>query len=635
MRLLRHNVARVAALGMIIGAAWLAQLPSYSAAERHKLAKAFVFHRYTLVSASSRTPRSVRLVEPQLEHIRSWISAVGAAVALSDADGNGLPDDVCLVDPRTDSVTVEPAPGTGQRYRAFLLDPAPLRYDPRTMAPMGCLPGDFNGDGRPDYLVYYWGRTPVLFLRRPGTALGPSGYVRKELVPGRQRWYTDSIAQADVDGDGKLDLIVGNYFPDGSRVLDPSAVHDPLMQMQDSMSRAFNGGVDRILLRTGPARFREVPGALSADVARGWTLAIGAASLHGGLLPDIYFANDFGPDRLLYNTSMPGHVRLRVVDGVRGFTTPASKVLGTDSFKGMGVDFADVNSNGRLDIFVSNITSPYALEESNFMWMADGSAKELAHGVAPYTDDSEPMGLSRSGWSWDAKFGDFADDGRLELVQAAGFLKGAIDRWPELQELAMANDTLLHDPSVWPRFAPGDALSGHQPFHFWVRGPGGRFVDLASQIGLEDSFPSRGVATGDVKGNGALDFLVADQWGPSYLFMNQSPRRGRFLGLDLLLPPDGRTGQTRVLPYPAAGLLARPAVGATALVHLHGRTVLAQVDGGNGHASVRAPELLFGLGRAWTGHVPVDVQWRDASGHVHSQHFLLRPGWHTVVLAQR
>ena len=72
-------------------------------------------------------------------------------------------------------MTVAPAPGTGARYRPFTLDAAPLPYDARTTAPMGCLPGDFDADGRLDLLVYYWGRTPVLFLRRAGTPQRGSG----------------------------------------------------------------------------------------------------------------------------------------------------------------------------------------------------------------------------------------------------------------------------------------------------------------------------------------------------------------------------------------------------------------------------------------------------------------------------
>jgi len=500
---------------------------------------------------------------------------------------------------------------------------------------MGCLPGDFDEDGRLDLLAYYWGRTPVLFLRRAGTKLGPRAFVRRELVPGGGRWYTDSILATDVTGNGHQDLVVGNYFPDSSRVLDASATHDPAMQMQDSMSRAYNGGVDRILLWRPGGRFVEAKGALPMRVAKGWTLAIGAADLTGDLLPELYFANDFGPDRLLYNESTPGHVKLVVATGHRGFTTPGSKVLGKDSFKGMGVAFGDLKGDGKLGIFVSNITSPYALEESNFAFVPTGPASDLAKGRAPYTDESEPLGLSRSGWGWDAKIGDFDDSGANQIVQATGFLRGSTNRWPELQELAMANDTLLHHASVWPHFGPGSDLSGHQHLQFFVRGPAGRYAELADPVGLGRVVVSRGIATGDVEGNGLLDLAVAGQWAPSYLYVNRAPGRHGYLGLRLLLPSGGGRGRTRVLAGHPGGLLARPATGAQAVVHLpDGRTLIGQVDGGNGHASVSAPELLFWLGHTAAPRIRVDLAWRDGFGVVRRATLAVRPGWQTVVLAQ-
>src|SRR5919205_255336 len=177
-RLLRRNAARVVAVALVAVAAWFTQLPSYSSAERAALASRFAFRELRLPVAA-RPTQSVRTVEPSLRTIASWISAVGAAVALTDLDGDGLPNDVCLVDPRSNRVTVAPAPGTGARYRPFTLDATPLPYDAATTAPTGCLPGDFDEDGRTDLLVYYWGRTPVLFLRRPA---GPRAFVREELV---------------------------------------------------------------------------------------------------------------------------------------------------------------------------------------------------------------------------------------------------------------------------------------------------------------------------------------------------------------------------------------------------------------------------------------------------------------------
>ena len=55
-------------------------------------------------------------MEPALQHIRTWISAVGASAGLADLDGNGRPDERCLVDPRDDSVTIAPTPERPDRF---------------------------------------------------------------------------------------------------------------------------------------------------------------------------------------------------------------------------------------------------------------------------------------------------------------------------------------------------------------------------------------------------------------------------------------------------------------------------------------------------------------------------------------
>ena len=636
----RHAV-RATAILLILSLYGFARLPQLSRQERAALASRFAFARSPLPAppaAADRPARSVRQVHRTLDRISAWISSVGAGVALADVDGNGLPDDSCQVDPRFDEVLVAPVPGTGDRYPLFTLDPAPLPYDPATMAPMGCLVGDFNEDGRADLLVYYWGRTPVLFLRRapvPGAPAGPltaAAYKPVEAVPPPQsgergeRWYTNALTQADVDGDGHLDLVVGNYFPDGSRILDAK---DPGSEgMQRSMSRSENGGVDRLLLWKSAASgaepaavFADVPGAFDDKTARSWTLAIGAADLDGDLLPELYFANDFGNDRLLHNRSTPGHPRFAVLEGEKGFTTPNSKVLGRDSFKGMGVDFADLNGDGLLDIYVSNIAQEYALEESHFVWMSTGETARMKDGIAPYVDRSEPLGLSRSGWSWDARLADFDNDGVPEALQATGFVRGQRSRWPELHELAMGNDNLLRHPWAWPRFQPGDDLSGHLHHPFFVRAASGRYFDVAPELGMGDPQVSRGIAIADVDGDGRLDFAVANQWETSYFYRNRSPRPGAFLGLDLRLP---------------AGSGTRPAVGAAAVVHLpDGRRLVGQVDGGNGHSGKRAPALHFGLGRLLAAtSLAVDLAWRDAAG-IHRQTVALRPGWHTLLLDPR
>ncbi|WP_143466852.1 CRTAC1 family protein [Lentzea kentuckyensis] len=604
------------------------RLPSAAAGDPAELRDRFAFDRTPIASVAVDGMRTERPVAAELEKISAWISAVGAAVAMGDLDGNGRADDLCLSDPRTDTITVSPAHAT-ERYRPFVLDVAPLHMD-RTMAPMGCLPLDVDGDADTDVLTYYWGRTPVLFRHDPGP-FGRGVFTPSELVPDRdQRWYTDTVLSTDVDGDGKLDLIVGNYFPDGARLLDPSAKFEPATQMQDSMSRAFNGGIDRIYLGDGKGGFSEARDVLTPDAAAGWTLAIGAQDLNGDLLPELYFAHDFGPDRLFVNRSTPGRVRLAEVRGEAGFAVPRSKQLGVDSFKGMGIDFADMNSDGHTDMFVSNISCEFGLMESNFAWLNTGSADDLDAGRAPFTDRSEDLSLSRSGWGWDAKFGDFDNDSVPELVQSTGFTEGTANLWPQVSELAMANDGLLRYTGAWMNHTPGWELAGNQDDQFFVRGPDGRWSNVADVIGLRDAGVSRGVATADVNGDGRLDLAVARQWAESFFYLNRGTGDERSTVLRLLLPQDGTA-------FRIAGgdegdkLRGTPAIGATATVVLtDGRRLTAQVDGGNGHASVRSAELHFGLGTATP--VSVELSWRDAKGAVRHHTSAVTTGRHTILL---
>lgn len=638
---------RIVALVMVALLGWMARIPSISDVERASLASRFRFTHFTLSEISGQVVRTERPVHPSLERFSAWISAVGAAIALHDLDGDGLANDFAHTDPRTDRVVVGCVPGTPSRYPDFALDPMPLIVDRATEAPMGCLPGDFNEDGLTDLLVYYWGRPPILFLRRSESvstrwAMGASAYEPVEAVAGRERWFTNAATLADLDGDGHLDVYVGNYFPDGARILDASATGSE--SMQHSMSRAWNGGHDHILLGSGGgskhgtgALFTEARGMLEENVSAGWTLAAGAADLDGDLLPEIYIGNDFGPDRLLLNRSKPGQLAFGLLRGRRGFTTPSSKILGHDSFKGMGVDFGDVNGDGRLDIYVSNISNEFALLESHFMFVSTGEDKAWAAGFAPFSDRSEPLGLSRSGWSWDCRLDDFDNDGSLEAVQATGFIQGERSRWPQLQELAMGNDDLVANPRVWPRFKAGDDLSGHQLNGFFVRGADGRFHDVASAVGLDERQVARGLATADVDGDGDLDIAIANQWAASSFYRNDAPAARGFLGLHLILPPGGTAATvpfTVAAGHPQPYVPRRYAVGAEVRVVLpDGSVRVAQVDGGNGHSGKRSPEVHFGLGKLPPDTpLAVTVRWRDDRGQLCSHALMLVPGWHTVTL---
>ncbi len=641
--LIRRNAKILVAI-LIVTASFLAVRFSLSVSQTEVNAAAarFRFSRSTLPDLPGPPVRYQRHVHPGLKRISAFVSTVGAAVALNDMDGDGLSNDVCYIDTRTDQVIITPVPGTSQRYSPFALAQEPPFFDRNRIAPLGVLLSDINEDGHVDVVIYYAGRTPLIFFWSPskqsgGSTLSAANYLVRDIF-GKDIWMTGSATAADFDGDGHLDLIFANYFKDGSDIYNPQA--EGVISMPHSLSHAANGGGERIFRwksstvgENPTVTYEEVHDALPAGVGGGWGLAVGACDLDGDLLPELYVAHDFGPDRLFWNRSTPGHIRFALLEGETHFNMPKSYVLGKDSFKGMGVDFGDLNGDGMPDIYVSNITAPGGLQEGQMVFVSTGDRGRMSDGVAPYVSRNDAFGLSRSGWAWDAKLDDFDNDGVLEAVQATGFIRGTSNHWPQIQELATSNDELISNVRTsWPRVEPGADISGHDQNPFFVR-MGDHYVDISRQIGFGEEYVSRGIAIGDVDFDGSLDMFVSNMWGPATYYHNERAKPGVFLGLHLLLPLTPETpGETVVRPgHPTADTFGRAAISATVTITLpDGRVLTRQIDGGNGHSGKRSPDLHFGLGQI-EGPLKVRIDWRDPSGHVRQDFLNLKPGWYTVL----
>jgi hypothetical protein len=508
-----------------------------------------------------------------------------------------------------------------------------------------------NEDGLADIFIGFYGRPPLLLLRKatadlkPGAPLSMDSYTVQELVPGlNQRWWTATANFFDVDGDGHMDLFVGNYYADGSELTDANSPKP--FEMNEDFSRAKNGGTSRIFLHvssvSGPSpsvTYRDAGTVFPNNGDHAWTLASGAADLERNGLSDFYIANDFGPDQLLRNHSTPGSVRFEELKGEGGFTIPSSMSIGNDTFKGMSVDFADVNNDGIFDWYVSNIASPFAMQESHFLWVSTGKMDKMNKGIAPWVDKAEDLGVGHSAWAWDARFEDFDNCGTVELMQATGLVKGTENRWPDLAQVGGANDELVRHPASWPRFLQGTTdVDGTAQKPFWVRDDKGHYVNLANELWPDLTAPTRGIAVADVFGNGYPDMVLANFWDNS-IFIKNDGSGNKFMELYLLLPSVEATA-------PPAGIKVHDghptwregtsAIGTFVEIETpDGQKQIRQSDGGNGHSGQRSPEIRFGLGQTQATAIQVRITWRDFHGTLHHDALTLAPGSHTVLLATK
>src|ERR1044072_2692544 len=137
---IRRNVKPLAA-ALIVAALFLALKASLVVDEGEVGAAAarFKFSRSVVSEVAGPPVRLQRRVHPSVSRISSFLSPVGAAVALNDLDGDGLSNDVCYIDTRTDQIVVAPVKGTGDRYAPFALDQRPF-FDRERMAALGPRP---------------------------------------------------------------------------------------------------------------------------------------------------------------------------------------------------------------------------------------------------------------------------------------------------------------------------------------------------------------------------------------------------------------------------------------------------------------------------------------------------------------
>jgi len=498
--------------------------------------------------------------DPKIAGIEPHVAALGASVSVTDFDGDGKPDLYF-----TNSSFGQPNALYRNKGDGTFEDVAASAgladlNKPGEGVSMGAVWGDIDNDGREDVLVYRYG---YLALFR-----NVDGHHFEDITEkaGLRRWVNSNGAiWIDYDRDGLLDLYVTAYFRS-----DIDLWHlKTTMIMHNSFEFATNGGKNLLFHNVGGGKFEDVTDKMGVGSTR-WTLAAASADFNGDGWPDIYLANDYGPEELYLNDH-----------GKRFVLTTAG--LESESKSGMAVALGDAFNRGQLDAFVTNISERGYLFQNNNLRVNEVSTKGRFRNVAEGA-------IADAGWAWGAQFGDLNNDGANELFVANGFISADRKKsyWYAMSKIAGANGRLFEDAATWPAFGNA-SLSGYEPSRVYInRGVAG-WVDVAKNVGVTDLYDGRAVALADLSNRGAVDVIVANQNQPAILYRDYPDSASHWIEFKLVGTRSNRSaiGAELVLE---AGLLTQRRV----------------IDGGSGFASQNDRRPHFGLGsHEWVDRVTI------------------------------
>jgi hypothetical protein len=510
-------------------------------------------------------------LDPQLAHITSHIAALGACVSVTDVNNDNWPD-LYFTTSRfgaANALYLNQRDGTFRDVAAEAGVAALNR--PGEGVSMGAVWGDYDNDGFEDLLVYKWGYPQLLHN------LGSGRFEDVTAQSGLRRWMNSNGAVwLDFDRDGLLDLYITGYFRS-----DIDFWHLRTTRiMQQSWEFASNGGKNLLFRNLGHGRFEDVTDSMGVGSTR-WTLAATAADFNDDGWPDLYLANDYGPEELFLNR-----------DGRRFELARAG--LEDDSKSGMAVALGDVYNRGRHDVFVTNIS------ERGFLFQGNNLRLNFLPELGRF-DETATGVVADAGWAWGAQFGDLNNDGLLDLVVVNGFISAdsGRDYWYAMSKIAGAQGNIFEDAKNWPPIGTA-SLSGYERSRVLLNRGRAGFVDVAEEAGVTDRLDGRSVAMADLFNRGTLDVVIANQKGRALLYRNTSDSS----------PPDGHWVEFKLIGTRSN----RSAIGAEVTVEFGDVRQRQVVDGGMGFCSQNDRRLHFGLGDQRLGRVT--IRWPSGVAQV-------------------
>ena len=409
-----------------------------------------------------------------------------------------------------------------------------------------------------------------------------------------------SMAAADYDRDGKLDLYLCSYlyFQSEDQYRYPSPYHDaqngpPNFLFRNELQSDGEGAFVDVTAESG---FGENNDRYSFAAAwcdydeDGW--------------PELYVANDFGRNNL-YKYS---DGRFRDIAEEKGVQ---------DVGPGMSAAWFDYDGDGRLDLYVTNMwtaAGQRVARDADFGPVRDGAPPEAFHGHTKgnslyrnlgggsFEYSAEREGVEMGRWSWAGDGFDFDLDGTPEILVTAGMITHSPDKdlcsffWRQVVAQSASDTKPVPDYETgWnclnQMVREDFSWNGNEPNVFYARRDG-RYRDFSGISGLDLPADSRAFAVTDLSGDGRPDLLLKSR-----------------LGLQLRAFHNESAGNRKPLVVELEGTRSnRDAIGAIVKVETDGGTRAQSLSAGSGYISQHTKRLSFGLGQQEVAR-RVTVRW--------------------------
>ena len=488
--------------------------------------------------------------------LKYLIETMGAGVCVLDYDGDSYPD---LYE--VQSAPLPGAPADPLLYAALYRNNRDGTFTDVTEEAgagnagrygQGCAVGDVDNDGDSDLYVTNFG--PNSLYRNNGdgtfTEVGRKAGVDDPL------WGT-SAAFADYDRDGFLDLFVANYLD--FTLAKHKRCGDVARKLISYCHPDAYEGVPSVLYRNnGDGTFTDATRKAGLWNTEGKGLGVVWLDYDRDGDSDLYVANDSVRNFLYQNNGDGTFTDVTLFSGT-GYSEEGRPEAG------MGVDSADADGDGRMDLFVTNLSN-----EVNELYRNNGDGT--------FTIATNQAGLGEVSLlflAFGAEFLDADNDGDMDLYVTNGHVMDDIEAY-------------------------SDSISTRERDFIFENVGGGRFLERGPQAGpffrIQDM--GRGMAILDYDRDGRLDVALSRNGGRARLLHNDTPGPNHFLALNLRGTRSNRDG-----------------TGACVEVTVDDRLIAVERQGGSSYESASEGTVHLGLG----GHGgPVAVEARWPSGLVES-----------------